>query len=102
MQNKTLIHCEDLLPIKIEIKLRNLFTDTIVSSNSNKKIIENVSISRSSRGRPEGGKSLVQLLEILPNGLVISVPKYTCALRHVLEIDIKVAHMSKSPMDIRV
>lgn len=91
---KQLINSDDFQTTAILIKLRNLVSSTVVESGV--KTVGEV---------PSGVASdanMIQLLEIFPSGLVISVPTYTCAVGHTLEIDLTVTHLTKRPFEARL
>ncbi len=89
-----LIQHEDFLSANIYIKLRNLVSETVVDSNV--KTIGSMSVGRTSESNH------IQFLEILPKGMALSVPKYTCAVGHSLELDLHVTRLSKYPFDVRL
>lgn len=94
MGAKQLIRHEDFLSATIHIKLRNLVSDTLVDSKI--KTVGNIPM-----GRPSE-TNLVQLLEILAGGLILSVPILTCAVGHTLEIELSVTHLSKYPFHVQL
>ncbi len=94
MGAKQLIRHEDFLSTTIHIKLRNRVSDTSVDSKV--KTIGDVPMGRAS------DTNLIQLLEIFPDGLALSVPTYTCATGHTLEIEFSVTHLSKYPFHMRL
>ncbi len=94
MGTKKILNHNDFLSAKIHINLRNLVSQTVVASNV--KTIGNFLINDSS------DENLVQLLEILPKGAILSVPSYTCAQGHQLEIEITVSNLAQQPYSVKL
>jgi len=91
---KELINHQDFLSTEISIKLKNMGTETVVDSK--KRTVGSVPVEEASKS------DLIQILEILPNGMTMSIPRYTCAVGHTLELDLNVAQLSKDPIDLRL
>ena len=85
------IRYEDFASVKVRLKLRNLVTQTVVDSKV--KTLEGGTASAASEA------NALQLVEILKNGVAMSVPKLTCTIGHNLEIHFHVLKLASEPME---
>lgn len=91
MDNRGLICHEDFSSAKIQIKLVNMATQTVVDSRL--KTVGAIPMGDAA------DENLVQLVQIVPKGMILSVPRYAGAVGHQLMLEFQVQKLAGQDFD---